>query len=122
VKGYVVRHWRGQQNVLWSFAVNGLTFYLVIVVAVVAAGAALGTFAGRPQWPLALLVPLFFVWFAWALVGTARAGIATIRDATASGTLKLSALVVFVCLALGLYAAATDLAILWRWLLGVLAH
>ena len=31
MKGYVVRHWRGQQNVLWSFAVNGLTFFLVIV-------------------------------------------------------------------------------------------
>ena len=122
MKGYVVRHWRGQQNVLWSFAVNGLTFYLVIVVAVVAAGAALGTFAGGPQWPLALLLPLFFVWFARALVGTARAGVATLRDATASGTQKLSALVVFVCLALGLYAAATDLAIVWRWLLGVLAR
>jgi hypothetical protein len=39
-------------------------------------------------------------------------------DSTASGTLKLSVLVVFVCLALGLYAAATDLAIVWRWLLG----
>jgi hypothetical protein len=58
-------------------------------------------------------------------VGTRRhcaRGIATLRDATASGALKLSALVVFVCLALGLYAAATDLAIVWRWLLGVLAR
>jgi hypothetical protein len=64
VKGYVVRHWRGQQNVLWSFAGNGLTFYLVIVVAVVTAGAALGTFACGPQWPLASLVPLYLVWFA----------------------------------------------------------
>ena len=61
------------------------------------------------------------MWFAWALVGTTRAGIATLRDAMASRTLKLSALVVFVCLALGLYAAATDLAIVWHWLLGVLA-
>jgi len=122
VKGYVVRHWRGQQNVLWSFTVNGLTLYLVIVVAVVAAGAVLGTFAGGPQWPLALLVPLYFVWFVWALVGTTRAGIATLTDATASGALKLSALVVFACLALGLYAAATDLTIVWRWMLGVLAR
>ena len=84
MNGYAVRHWRGQQNVLWSFAVNGLTFYLVIVVAVVAAGATLGTFAGGPQWPLALLVPLYFVWFTLAFVGTTRAGIATLRDATAS--------------------------------------
>ena len=121
MKGYVVRHWHGHQNVLWSFAVNVLTLYLVIVVALVAAGAALGTFAGGPQWPLALLAPLYFGWFAWAVVGTARAGIAALRDPTAGGTLKLSALAVFVCLALALYAAGTDLAIVWRWLLGVLA-
>src|SRR5215468_1691193 len=76
VKSYIVRHWRGQQNVLWSFAVNGVTLYLVIVAAAIATGAALGIFAGGPEWPLALLVPLFFLWLAWALVGTTRAGVA----------------------------------------------
>ena len=120
MKGYVVRHWRGEQNVLWSFAVNGLTLYLVIVVAVVAAGAALGTYAGDPQWPLALLVPLYFVWLAWALVGTTRAGLATLRDHTAHWALKVSTLFVFVGLAIGLYGAASDLGIVWRWLLGLL--
>ena len=120
MKGYVVRHWRGEQNVLWSFAVNCLTLYLVIVVAVVAAGAALGTYAGGPQWPLALLVPPYFVWLAWALVGTTRAGLATLRDHTAHWALKVSTLFVFVGLAIGLYGAASDLGIVWRWLLGLL--
>jgi len=120
VKGYVVRHWRGEQNVLWSFAVNGLTLYLVIVVAVVAAGAFLGTYAGGPQWPLALLVPLYFVWLAWALVGTTRAGLATLRDHTAHWAFRVSTLFVFVGLAIGLNGAASDLGIVWRWLLGLL--
>jgi len=120
VKGYVVRHWRGEQNVLWSFAVNGLTLYLVIVVAVVATGASLGTYAGGPQWPLALLVPLYFVWLAWALVGTTRAGLATLRDHTAHWALKVSTLFVFVGPAIGLYGATSDLGIVWRWLLGLL--
>ena len=120
MKGYIVRHWRGQQNVLWSFAVNGMTLYLVIAAAALAAGASLGTFAGGPEWPLALLVPPYFVWLAWALVGTTRAGLATLRDHTAHWALKLSTLVVFVGLAIGLYGAASDLGIVWRWLLGLL--
>lgn len=120
VKGYIVRHWRGQQNVLWSFAVNGVTLYLVIVAAAIATGAALGIFAGGPEWPLALLVPLFFLWLAWALVGTTRAGVAILRDHTAHWALKLSTLFVFVGLAISLYGAVTDLAIVWRWLLALL--
>ena len=70
---------------------------------------------------LAAFMLVFLTWFAWALVGTTRAGIITLRDrSAASWALKLSALAVFICLALGLYATATDLGIVWRWLLGQL--
>jgi len=70
------------------------------------------------QWHIAAFALVFFAWFAWALVGTTRAGIAAIKDPAASRALRFSALVVFVCLVFALYATATDFGIISRWLLG----
>ena len=66
--------------------VNGVAGYaLAIVVA--------GIFAvGASEWHLAAIMFVFFVWFAWALVGTTRAGIAAIKDPAASRALRFSAL------------------------------
>jgi hypothetical protein len=119
---YVARHWRGELGIVWSFLVNGVTMYLVIVGAALAAGVALGTFAGGPQWHIPLLMPLFFAWFAWSLVGTTRAGIATLCDQTAHWALKLATLLVFVCLAFSVVDVAGDLAIFRDWLLALLTR
>ena len=115
MKAYVLSHWRGQQSLLWSFLVNTVAGYAIISVASLFFAAAVGA----SGWHLVARLLVFFAWFAWVVVGTARAGIVTLRDPAASWALKLIALVVLVCLAVGVYAAATDFRILLRWLLGV---
>jgi hypothetical protein len=109
---YVMTHWRGRQGLLWSFLVNGVAGYALAIFAAVTLFN-----VGAAQWHLAAFMLVFFVWFAWALVGTTRAGILTIKDPATSRALKLSALVVFVCLALALYGTAIDFGIMSRWLL-----
>src|SRR5262245_4666046 len=109
---YVLTHWRGQQGLLWSFLVNGVAGYALAVAGDVALFG-----LGASQWHIAAFMLIFFAWFAWALVGTTRAGIAAIKDPAASRALRFSALVVFVCLVLALYATATDFGIISRWLL-----
>ena len=108
---YVMTHWRGQQSLLWCFLINGVAGYALAV-----AGAVALFGLGASQWHIAAFTLIFFAWFAWAL-GTTRAGIVAIKNPAASRALRFSALVVFVCLVLALYATATDFGIISRRLL-----
>ena len=100
-----------------SFLVNGVAVYAAIIAAALGLGAAVGH---SGQWPIAVVILAVFAWFAWALVGTTRAGIATLRNPASSWAHRLGALVVFICLAAAVYGIASDLAFAWRWMLGVL--
>src|SRR5215467_13513914 len=107
---YVTTHWRGQQGLLWSFLVNGVAGSAVMIAAAHALG-------NSHQWLIAVVLPVIFVWFVWVLVGTARAGHRTLKDPDASFALMLTAVVIFLCLAAGLFAITSDLTIVGRWLL-----
>jgi hypothetical protein len=72
---YIGRHWRGEQNIVWSLLVNGVVVYVLMILGVAVLSAAKVT-EGRS----ALFWPIFAVWFAWALTGTTRPAISTLRD------------------------------------------
>jgi hypothetical protein len=111
----VGRHWRGQQNIIWSLLVNEVGMW----VPMIAGAASLAVFAGVPERILAWGVPVFLVWFVWAVAGRARAAIATLRDPTAQWMFKLVAVVALVGLVLFiLIGAYNDLPLVRRWLLG----
>ena len=110
-------HWRGQQGLLWSFLVNGVAGYAVMIAAALRLGVAFGN---SHQWLIAVVLLVIFVWFAWALVGIARAGLRILKDPGTSSWLKLTAVVIFPCLAAGLFAITSDVTIVGRWLLGFL--
>ncbi|HEY5826921.1 MAG TPA: hypothetical protein VIV01_01040 [Hyphomicrobiaceae bacterium] len=111
---YIGRHWRGEQNVVWSLLVN----CIAVPAATLAGAALLAVYGGVPERVLAWGIPVYLVWFVWALVGTVRAAIATFRNRDAHWVSKIVAIIVFVGLvpiAIGLY---NDLGIVRRWLLG----
>jgi hypothetical protein len=115
LKGYIGRHWRGEQNVVWSLLVNCIALY----VAMIGGGAALVAYAGVPDYALALGIPILLAWSAWAVIGTLRAALATLRDQHSPLVLKLTAVLTFAALALVLVVLVYhDLPIVRRWLVG----
>jgi hypothetical protein len=113
--GYIGRHWRGEQHILWSLLVNGL----IVFVATIFAAAAVSPYVPATARQVTLLGPIFAVWLVWVVVGTTRAAISTLRDKTAHWALKLIALLVFVGVGLLLLGAANELVIIRHWLLGL---
>lgn len=110
---YIARHWRGEQNIIWSLLVNGVAVWVTLI-----AGAAfLAVFAGVPEHVLAWGIPALLAWLVWAVVGIVRAAVASLRDRNSRWTSKFVALLAFAGLALIALGAYNDLSIVRRWLL-----
>jgi hypothetical protein len=109
---YIGRHWRGEQNIIWSLLVNGVAVYAALIGLAVM----LAVLAGVPDhigaW---IFTPFIVAWLVWMVVGSLRAAIATLRDRQSHWVLKAAAILAFVGFALILYAIFHDLQILRDW-------
>lgn len=96
--GYILRHWRGECSLAWAFFINGLAFYLSMVLLLMGLD---GFFKAKnaPIVPLLLLVAVGIV---WSLVGIAISGIKNLRNSNASMLQKI-----FAAIALGLVGLNT---------------
>jgi hypothetical protein len=88
---YFSAHWRGDLSLAKSVFVNGLLFYVVLVVALVSVGQALNSDAF-----FYIGMTIFAVWFVWALVGICRAAFR--RPNTIWGRVTSVAAITFVLL------------------------
>ena len=109
IQRYVLAHWRGEQNLIWCFLINGLFGYLIALLVVVGIGGALG--GGSLNTPIGMLLTFMFaVWLIWALVGNFRAAFKAITSPDGTVSMRVLGAVVIVGLLLVVFLAAGDLA------------
>jgi hypothetical protein len=116
IMDYMLRAWRGEQNVAWSLLVNAICGYAITTAVIL--GAALIPVVQHERWGIFVLLVVWFAFVVWAAVGTTRAAIATLRDPQAHRSLKLISVLVFVGLAVLAVPLSRNLAIARHALLG----
>jgi hypothetical protein len=110
VIGYIVRAWRGEQDVAWSLLINVICGYFTAMLVILLAALVPGV-PHEGQGMLVLLIPWGAV-VVWALVGTVRAAIATLRNPQENRSPKMISGLVLAALAAIAVALSRDLAIL----------
>jgi|ThiBioDrversion2_1041553.scaffolds.fasta_scaffold09614_2 hypothetical protein len=105
---YLVEHWRGQMSLLWSFLVNGVAFYLVMVAALLGFNAVIESNSNRNPVIFWTLVALFGCGAVWSLGGMARASWKALRDPTVGIVKKSFAAILIAAVALLAVTVVSD--------------
>jgi hypothetical protein len=106
---YALAHWRGEQSLARSFWINGVVFYLVLVVVLVGLGQII---AGQLFFNLGMAA--FVICFAWSFIGIARSAVAVIRRPDRRFLSVVFAVASIVILALVAYLVVRDLQLLFK--------
>ena len=77
VTDYIGSHFIGRQPLAWSFFVNGVAFYVFVVVAALTLNWGLSRFGAHVN--VGAFIVLFLCCMTWSLVGNAAAALRTIR-------------------------------------------
>src|SRR5215813_10220174 len=106
---YALAHWRGEQSLARSFWINGVAFYLVVVIVFVGLGQII---TGRLF--VGLGITAFMICFAWSYIGIARSAVTAIRRPDRRFLSVVFALATIVVLAFVAYGVVQDLHLLFR--------
>jgi hypothetical protein len=102
---YLIHHWRGQFGLLHAFLINTVLIYVALVFCLL--------WLGRiTALPVLLGIAIFFIWFVWALVGTARSSLHAIANWRTNRAAALSAIVLLLLLAGVVYLVWLDVVFL----------
>lgn len=105
---YAVAHWKGNQSLAWSFLVNGLLFY-ILMVAVGGAFAYLVARSGLANNRLILLyIGLFLAGIVWSLIGIAMSSVKALRDRDSGFPKKIFAVLLLAVVVTCLYLIEQD--------------
>jgi hypothetical protein len=110
VARYVVEHWRGQMPLFWSFLVNGVGFYILLVSALLGFNAIINSSSTTNPVVFWTLVALFGCGMVWSFVGIARASWRALREPTVGIVKKGFAVIFMVGVALIVMVVVSDIA------------
>jgi hypothetical protein len=106
---YALAHWRGEQSLARAFWINGVVFYLALVVVFVGLSQVI---AG--QLFVNLGIAAFVICFGWSFIGIARSAVAVIRRPDRRFLSVVFAVASIVIVALVAYLVVRDLQLLFK--------